>query len=81
MVLTAAFPPFLNISSPAWVASGWVEETIPLVLWTTLRRLGKEMNCGFVVEYMWAALGVILNSSEVAIAECKWSRCMTIVLF
>jgi hypothetical protein len=23
---------------PAWLARGWLEETIPLVLWTTLRR-------------------------------------------
>jgi len=39
---TPAFPPFLNISSPTSVASGWDVETTPLVPKITERRLGKR---------------------------------------
>jgi len=41
---TAALPPFLRISIPAAAASGCVHDTIPLVLCTTERRLGKWTN-------------------------------------
>lgn len=43
---SAAFPPSLRILWPASAASGWVHATIPFVLWTTLLRLGKEINGG-----------------------------------
>lgn len=33
---------------PAWLASGWVDDTMPLVLWTVLLRLGKAMKSGSV---------------------------------
>lgn len=42
--LTAAFPPSLSIRRPASVASGEEVLTIPLVLCTTLRLLGKCMK-------------------------------------
>lgn len=29
---------------PAFAARGWEQATIPLVLWTTLRRLGNLAN-------------------------------------
>jgi hypothetical protein len=39
LVRTAQFPPALRTSMPHFAASGCVHATIPLVLWTTLRRL------------------------------------------
>lgn len=42
--LTAAFPPALSTASPHLAARGCVHATMPLVLWTTLRRLGHFMN-------------------------------------
>lgn len=38
--LTAAFPPEFRISIPHLAAKGCVQATMPLVLWTTLLRLG-----------------------------------------
>jgi hypothetical protein len=43
-VHTAAFPPCLRIRWPASEARGWVDATMPPVLWTTLRRLGKGLK-------------------------------------
>lgn len=42
--LTAAFPPALRISMPHLAAKGWVQATMPLVLWTTLLRLLNLAN-------------------------------------
>jgi hypothetical protein len=41
-MLVPAFPPRLSISSPASVANGWDEDTIPFVPYTTDRRLGNR---------------------------------------
>ena len=43
---TAALPPERRILIPAWAARGCVHDTIPLMLWTTERRLGNGMNGG-----------------------------------
>jgi hypothetical protein len=43
---TAALPPFLRISIPAVDARGCVLDTMPFVLCTTDRRLGKWTNWG-----------------------------------
>ncbi len=42
--LTAALPPALIMSMPHLAARGWVQATMPLVLCTTLRRLGHFIN-------------------------------------
>ena len=60
---SAALPPALNILWPAWAARGWVQATMPLVLCTTLRRLGKATKSGSEEGKMACALRGILRKS------------------
>lgn len=55
---TAAFPPIFNILCPASEANGWVHATMPLVLCTTLLRLGNWTNGGSPIGKMACALKV-----------------------
>ena len=57
---SAALPPDCKILWPACAANGCVHATIPLVLWTTLRRLAKETNSGSEEGKMALALSGML---------------------
>lgn len=64
---SAAFPPSLRILWPAVAARGWVQDTIPLVLCTTLLLLGKGAKRGLGLGYTAFEFKGILADDSVLI--------------
>lgn len=54
---TAALPPARNTSRPHFAARGCEQATIPLMLWTTLRRDGNRIVRGDVARPREGRLG------------------------
>lgn len=74
-LLTAALPPRSRIRIPAWFASGWDDDTIPFVLWTTLRRDGNGVAIGSVVADMAGCCDRVSEwyQEELLYGQSHWS--------
>lgn len=67
--LTAALPPAWSTWMPHFAASGWVQDTIPFVLWTTLRRLPYFANSLACAEWRDSLVRGMMKASDAGLSS------------